>query len=83
MKKESTKRDQYNGVLEGLRSDFRVFGEALSVVGEKVTRIDVRVGKLEKDMGIVKGELALIRHHQVTRDEFKLPVSSCEFIKLC
>ena len=41
-------------------------------VDKKVDKLDVRVGNLEKDMAIVKGELSIIRYHQVTRDEFKL-----------
>ena len=66
-------------MLEDLRSQFRVFGEGLSIVGDqlhdlnkKVETMDKKVDKLEKDMVIVKGELAIIRHNQVTRDEFKL-----------
>lgn len=79
MKSKKPTRDQYTVVLEGIRSDFKVFGEALSVVRREVeghSKIllshDSKFDKLESDMQIVKGELALIRHNQVTRDEFKL-----------
>ena len=65
-------KDQYTVVLEDLRSQFKVFGEGLMVVDGKVDRIAKKVGQLEADMQIVKDELALIRHNQVTRDEFKL-----------
>lgn len=57
-------RDQYTIVLEDLRSTFKVFGESLDFVKDKV-------GKMESDLEILKGEVALIRHNQVTRDEFK------------
>ena len=59
MKSTSTKkvRDEYTVVLEDLRSEFRVFGEGLQGV--------------KADLEFVKEELALIRHNQITRDEFK------------
>ena len=63
-KKVSSSRDQYTVVLEGLRSDFKIFGESLDFVGDRVTRV-------ESDTSIIKREVALIRHNQVTRDEFK------------
>ncbi|OGZ47753.1 MAG: hypothetical protein A3J55_03825 [Candidatus Ryanbacteria bacterium RIFCSPHIGHO2_02_FULL_45_17b] len=50
-------RDEYTVVLEDLRSEFRIFGEGLQGV--------------RSDLEFVKEELALIRHNQVTRDEFK------------
>jgi|GEM_PF-4269293 len=93
-------------VLEGLRSDFRVFGENLADVRSELKqhtqalhelnddvhilkedaqalkedaqnlKKDVRVLKgvaqtLGEDMQILKADTALIRHNQVTRDEFK------------
>jgi tetrahydromethanopterin S-methyltransferase subunit G len=77
-KEESKTRDQYTVVLEGLRSDFKVFGEDLSLVRDKVDKIDkkadkidVRLERVEGDLTLLKGEVALIRHNQVTRDEFK------------
>ncbi|OHA19960.1 MAG: hypothetical protein A2836_03735 [Candidatus Taylorbacteria bacterium RIFCSPHIGHO2_01_FULL_45_63] len=63
-KKVSSSRDQYTVVLEGLRSDFKIFGESLDFVRDRVTRV-------ESDTSIIKREVALIRHNQVTRDEFK------------
>ncbi len=72
MKKESNNRDQYTAILKDLRSQFKGFGEGLRVVDGKVDRVVKKVDQLESDMQIVKDELALIRHNQVTRDEFKL-----------
>jgi len=90
---KTSNRDQYTVVLEGLRSDFKVFGEALGLVDNKVDnvikrvngidlrldgidgrldKIDGRLSKVESSLEILKGEVALIRHNQVTRDEFKL-----------
>jgi len=78
-KGKSTKRDQYTIILEGIRSDFRVFGDGLKTVDTKVDILDTKVntineqvGRLTVDMEFVKSELAIIRHNQVTRDEFKL-----------
>lgn len=71
MLKKSEKRDQYTMVLEDLRSHFKVFGEALSGVRDEVKDNSKRLGQVESDLEFIKGELALIRHHQVTRDEFK------------
>lgn len=71
-KNKTETRDQYTVVLEDLRSDFKVFGESLDFVKDKVSRIDERLIKVESDLEILKAEVALIRHNQVTRDEFKL-----------
>jgi hypothetical protein len=65
-------KDQYTVVLEDLRSQFKGFGEGLKIVDAKVDRVVKKVDQLEVDMQMVKDELALIRHNQVTRDEFKL-----------
>lgn len=66
MKSTSTKkmRDEYTVVLEDLRSEFRVFGEGLQQVNNGLQEV-------KTELEFVKEELALIRHNQVTRDEFK------------
>lgn len=71
IKKDTPKRDQYTVVLEGLRSNFKIFGESLGGVHQKVDKLDKRVDSINADMQIIKGEIALIRHNQITRDEFK------------
>ena len=78
IKKESSKRDQYTGVLEDIRDQNRAFGEGLTFIREKVKStdgkvdsIDKKLGRVETDLELIKGELAIIRHNQVTRDEFK------------
>lgn len=64
-------KDQYTVVLEDLRSQFRVFGEGLSLVGGEVKKTSGKLDKMETDLEMIKAELALIRHNQVSRDEFK------------
>ena len=73
-------------VLESLHSDFKVFGESLSLVRgevksntqklEKVNNqlsvVHTRLDNMETDLEVIKNELAIIRHNQVTRDEFRL-----------
>ncbi len=43
-------RDQYTVTLEGLRSDFKVFGEGLGAVREKVDQIESKVTSLTETM---------------------------------
>ena len=88
MKKQqvSSKRDQYTAVLENIHSQNKIFGEALTSVydelkevheevtnnTQKLGRVDGRLSVVETDLELIKNELAIIRHNQVTRDEFKL-----------
>lgn len=74
-------RGQYTIVLEDLRSNFKAFGENLAFVREKISRIDVKSERAETDMAILKTEVALIRHNQITRDEFKLLESRVSFLE--
>jgi hypothetical protein len=59
-------------VIEDFQSHMQGVAEGVIALNEKVDKLDRRLGKAEQDMEIVKGELSIIRHHQVTRDEFKL-----------
>lgn len=73
-------------VIEDFQSHMQGVAEGVIALNEKVDKLDRRLGKVEEDVEIVKdkvtlletdmqtvkGELSLIRHHQVTRDEFKL-----------
>ena len=77
-KKQSSRKDAYTIVLEDIRDNFRAFGESLSFIRDEVkehTRILAEHSKmlaiLKEDIEILKAEVALIRHNQVTRDEFK------------
>ncbi len=65
----STKRDQYTVVLEDIRSQFRVFGEGLSYVSNT---LDEHIKQSQTELEFVKEQLSIIRHNQVTRDEFHL-----------
>ena len=82
----STKRDQYTVVLEDIRSQFRVFGEGLSYVSDTLDKhteiLDEHTKILDEhtkqsqqfqiEFEFVKEQLSIIRHNQVTRDEFHL-----------
>ncbi len=64
-KKKSSKqetRDQYTVVLESLRSDFKVFGEALQMTHERMdrgfTEVNRRLDRLEGRMENVELKLA-------------------------
>ena len=77
-KKQSSRKDAYTIVLEDIRDNFRAFGESLSFIRDEVkehTKILAEHSKmlaiLKEDIEILKAEVALIRHNQVTRDEFK------------
>ena len=85
-KKQSGQKDAYTIELEHIHSDFGVFGESLdlirdevknhthglSKIDERLTNIDERLMNMEADLEFVKSELGIIRHNQITRDEFKL-----------
>lgn len=78
MKKSSIK-DQYTVVLEGIRSDFRAFAEALGILQsdvsglrEDVSDLSTRMGHLETDMVYVKSELSSIHHSVVPNNKFVL-----------
>ena len=80
MVKKKKKNNTYTStqvgvILEDIKSDFKVFGEALAGVKEKGDATFEAVGKLQEDMVIVKDELGLIRNElkaKVSRDEFNL-----------
>ena len=44
----------------------------LTSVDERLMGVDGRLTSMEADLEFVKSELGIIRHNQITRDEFKL-----------
>ena len=77
VEKEVPNRDQYTVVLEDLRSNFRVFGEALAGLSERVDKrfdgIDKKldshsemIAQLMLDVNEIKSDLK----QKVNRDEF-------------
>lgn len=70
--KKQEKRDYYSVILEDVRDGVKGVAEGVSMLNEKVDRMDKRLERVEADLNILKGEVALIRHNQVTRDEFKM-----------
>jgi hypothetical protein len=67
---DSGSRDQYTVVLEDLRSQFKVFGEGLRAVDEKVDRLDRRVDsrfeRVDRELGLVKA--AVMGHDRELRE---------------
>lgn len=79
MQKKSQERDQFTVVLEDLNSKFKVFGEGLNGLSEKVDKQGVMIGTVQSDLGLVqsdvafiKVELSLIRHNQAARGHYHL-----------
>src|SRR3989344_8311890 len=70
-KNQSRKKDAYTIVLENIHSDFRVFGEGLTLVRSEVKGHTTMLQVMKEDLEMLKADVALIRHNQVTRDEFK------------
>ena len=68
-------RDQYTVVLEDIRSQVKGVAEGVSALDEKMDRrfktVDERLGKVDENLRLMRAEISLIRHNQITRDEFK------------
>lgn len=54
-------RDNFTVVLEDLRSDFRVFGEGLEMVNQRLDRMDGRFDSIEVRLEAIEGELFNIK----------------------
>lgn len=69
------RRDQYTVVLEDIRLQVKGVAEAVAMNNEKMERgfkeTDTSIGKLNEQMRLMRTEISLIRHSQITRDEFK------------
>ena len=72
---ENNTRDHFTAVLENIESKVQEVAEGVVVLNEKMERgFDEVNGKFEKvneNLQIVRTEISLIRHNQITRDEFK------------
>lgn len=66
--KEQEIRDGYTVVLEGIRSDIKGISEGVMMANEKMDR---EFKKVNENLQLVRTGVSLIRHNQVTRDEFK------------
>ena len=53
---------EFTVVLEALHSDFRVFGEGLSALREKVAGIFEMTGKNTEDIAFIKTDIRIIRN---------------------
>ena len=56
-----TPEHRLNVILEELQSQFRVFGEGLTDVQEKVSGISERLEKVEQDVFMVKSDVSIIK----------------------
>jgi len=65
---EINKRDRYTIVLEDVRSDIKGIAEGVMMVNEKMDR---EFKKVNENLQLTRTEISLIRHSQITRDEFK------------
>jgi archaellum component FlaC len=55
-------RQAFTVVLEDLRSQFKVFGEALSGVDARVRSMDARLGAVENRLGAVENRLGAVEN---------------------
>ncbi len=69
------KKDQYTIVLEDIRSNIKGIAEGVVMTNEKMDRgfkgVDEKFEEVNNNMRLMRTEVSLIRHNQVTRDEFK------------
>ncbi len=68
-------RDQHTVVLEDVRSQVKGVAEGVKMLGEKMDRrfrdVDDKFEKVNTNLQLMRTEISLIRHNQITRDEFK------------
>lgn len=89
-KKNETTQNHVTVLLEGLRSDFKVFGESLVAVREKGDATFEAVGKLQEDVTELKTDVSVLKTDMETvkeelhliRNELKEKVSREEFVFL-
>jgi hypothetical protein len=75
--KETKVRDQYTVVLEDIHSQIKGVAEGVTMLSKKFDR-HVKENQesfalVNENMRLMRTEISLIRHNQVTRDEFKFP----------
>ncbi len=79
-KKASSKKDQYTIVLEGIQSDFKIFGEQLSGMNDKMNTGFADVHKRLDSHQEMIGEL-LIGQAEM-RDELKKTARQSDLLKI-
>lgn len=77
--KNERTRDQYTVVLENIQSDFKVFGEHLELVEQKLDAHIIQTHesfeRMSQEFEFIKTELGIIRNdlkEKVSREEFRL-----------
>ena len=70
-------------LLEGLKSDFKIFGESLTAVREKSDATFEAVGRLQEDVSVLKSDMQTVKEElHLIRNELKEKVSREEFVFL-
>ena len=95
--KDEMPKDYVAILLEGLKSDFKIFGESLAAVREKgeatfeevgrlredVSVLKTDVAELKTDVGILKSDMQTVKEElHLIRNDLKEKVSREEFIFL-
>ena len=69
---EHSRDREFTVILEDIRSQFRVFGEGLTDVQEKVADISERLERVEQDVTIIKSVITIIPTLATKKDIEKL-----------
>ncbi|OGX10956.1 MAG: hypothetical protein A2351_04245 [Omnitrophica bacterium RIFOXYB12_FULL_50_7] len=56
---EHSREKEFTVVLEDIQSQFRVFGEGLGDVQNRLERIENRFGKVENDVAVIKSAIPI------------------------
>lgn len=59
---KGTKRDQYTIVLEGIRSDFRVFGDGIQSLNQKFDHLDHKVESLDRKVEVIGSDVYILKN---------------------
>lgn len=55
---QNSERDRFTVVLESIQSDFRVFGEKLDFIDNRLGRMELRLDKIESELVDIKFEIS-------------------------
>ena len=64
--------DDHTKQFKEIRGDITEVKERLTNVEIRLTNVEIRLTHVETELEFVKEQLSIIRHNQVTRDEFQL-----------
>ena len=64
--------DEHTKQFKEIRSDITEIRGDISAIKDRLTAVEERLINVEMELEFVKEQLSIIRHNQVTRDEFQL-----------